>query len=276
VNSTPTEISDAELKALTDAILKRYGLDFSNYQSTSLKRGFARIIIKRKLGSLIGLWSKILYDSDFFKTCFDDLLVNMTELFRNPEIWTYIRDKTLSEFKNKESISIWHAGCSTGEEVYTMSIVLHARFMLHKSKVVATDLSTKALEQAKKGEFNSLLAIKYKKAFDKYLPEDNFDQFFSHKGKLIRVKPFLKKHILFEHHNLVQDPFPKQQYDIVFCRNVLIYFDEPLKIKILKQIHASLRPRAYLIVGFYDILPEPVRDLFELVQSGLKIYRKRQ
>ena len=118
------ELSNEELKSLTTAIKNRYDIDFTNYEPKSLKRGFARLIMKHKFGNVLGLWQKILMDKEYFMSCIDDLTVNLTELFRNPEIWIKIHDEVLPQYAKKFRLKIWHAGCSTGEEVYTMAIVL--------------------------------------------------------------------------------------------------------------------------------------------------------
>ena len=117
-------ISNEELKSLTIAIKRRYGIDFTKYETKSLKRGFARLIMKNKMDSILNLWSKIMSDRNFFSECIDDLMVNLTELFRNPEIWLKLKEDVLPKYKTNQNIEMWHAGCSSGEEVYTMAIVL--------------------------------------------------------------------------------------------------------------------------------------------------------
>jgi chemotaxis protein methyltransferase CheR len=149
-----------------------------------------------------------LRDEEFFLSCIDHLLINLTALFRNHELWDYISDVLLKELKGNNQIDIWHAGCSTGEEVYTMGIVLHHKLLLSKCKVLATDLSDKALAQAKQGGFNRLLLQKYSDSFSRHLPDSSFDHYFNTEGKTISVNNFLRKHIEFLKHNLIQDPFP--------------------------------------------------------------------
>ncbi|MEM9897624.1 MAG: CheR family methyltransferase, partial [Bacteroidota bacterium] len=125
-------ISGEELTALMQAINNRYGLDFTNYERTSLKRGIVRLMLKNNMNSIIELWSKVLKDGDFFQGAIDDLLVNLTELFRNPDVWIKLRDDILPTLSTR-AIKIWHAGCSTGEEVYTMNIVLDTLGMMSRA-----------------------------------------------------------------------------------------------------------------------------------------------
>jgi chemotaxis protein methyltransferase CheR len=268
-----TEISDEELVALTNAIKLRYGIDFTNYEKKSLKRGFARIISKYELGSLVGLWSKVLKDKQFILGCIDDLTVNLTELFRNPEIWTKLKQDILPLFSSKGQIDMWHAGCSTGEEIYTMAFVLSDVGMLFKTKSFATDLSQVALDKAIAGSFPRILFHKYEASFQKYLPLVDINRYFEFEEQIVKVKPAFKRHIQFERHNLVQDPVNKK-FDIIFCRNVMIYFDETLKMKVLKLFYESLAPGGFFIIGYYDMLPEQHKQYFKLYDPTTRIYRK--
>jgi len=268
------DIGDEELQSLTSAIKARYGIDFTNYESKSLKRGFARLITKNGMDSLIGLWAKILKDRAFFHDCIDDLLVNLTGLFRNPEIWTKIRNDVLNQLRMHDPIRIWHAGCSTGEEVYTMGIVLQNTGLHQRSELMATDLSSTALAKAMEGAYPQLLWKKYQTAFHEYLPNARTEDYFKPEGLSVRVNETLKRNVLFQRHNLVQDPMHRK-FHLVFCRNVMIYFDEALKMKVLRLFHSCLEPGGFLVIGYYDMLPEQHKELFTLYDATMRIYRKR-
>lgn len=269
------EISNEELDSLTNAIKTRYGMDFTNYEKASLKRGFARLIQKHELGGVIGLWSKIMKDKDFLYRCIDGLTVNLTELFRNPEIWIKIKDDILPKIQSKLKLDFWHAGCSSGEEVYTMAMVLQDAKLLHKSTALATDLSTAILDQATKGEYPTMVVNKYLKASRQYCSKANLDDWFEMGEDVSTVKDKYKRHIKFERHNLVQDSMNKQ-FDVIFCRNVMIYFDDILKMKVLKLFHSSLKDDGFFIIGYYDMLPAEHKNLFELYDSTTRIYRKKK
>jgi len=268
------EISDEELQSLTAAIKTRYGIDFTNYESKSFKRGIARLITKHELGSLIGLWAKIIKDREFFMSCIDNLLVNLTELFRNPEIWIKIKSNLLEQLKTKPTIKVWHAGCSTGEEIYTMAIVLSGSKLYSKTEITATDLSTQALAQAKEGVYPQMLLKKYLASFNIYHPLGKPDDYFKLENNEIRINDSLKKNVSFLRHNLVQDKMPKK-FDIIFCRNVMIYFDEVLKMKVLNLFHSSLEHGGFLIIGYYDMLPDQHKELYTLYDATTRIYQKK-
>ena len=269
------EISDEELNAFTDAVKKRYGIDFTNYETKSLKRGIARVITKHNMGSLLGMWGKVLKDKQYFIDCMDDLTVNLTELFRNPEIWIKLRDEILNDFRLKNKIKIWHAGCSTGEEVYTMAVVLNDVQMLQKADAFASDLSATALSIAISGKYPLILKRKYLGSFDKYAPKVTFEDVFDTMEDSLVVNPKFKAHVVYKQHNLVTDSMTGT-FDLIFCRNVMIYFDEALKMKVLKQFYDSLSDDGYFIIGYYDMLPDKSKTLFEPVDSKTRIYRKKK
>lgn len=274
VRQTHNEISDAELDSLTNAIKTRYGIDFTNYEKASLKRGFARLIQRHDLGTIMGLWGKIMKEKEFLLKYIDDLTVNLTELFRNPEIWIKLREDVLPKIQSGTKLEFWHAGCSSGEEVYTMAMVLNDLKLLHKSSALATDLSSGILEKAKVGEYSNLLIQKYKKAFLKYCPQSRFEDFFDEGEQNSRIKDKFKRHIQFMRHNLVQEPM-NRKFDVIFCRNVMIYFDDVLKMKVLKLFHSCLKEKGFFIIGYYDMLPVEHRNLFELYDSTTRLYIKK-
>ena len=270
----PELITDEEMNALMTAIRNRYGLDFTNYEKTSLKRGVTRLMMKHNMESSLDLWSRVLKDYDFFMSSIDDLLVNLTELFRNPDVWIKLRDEVLEEFKG-QALNIWHAGCSTGEEVYTMSIVLDEKGLLNRARLTATDLSSKALAKAKSGQYSLDIIKQYLNPFLKFFPHKQIEDYFQFEEKHAEIKPKYRQNVTFSRHNLVHD-VAASKYDIVFCRNVMIYFDDQLKLKVLSLIHQSLKPNGYLIIGYYDIMPDSGKRLFQVVDIKTRIYRKKE
>jgi len=266
-------ITDEELSSLMVAIKNRYGLDFTNYERASLKRGIGRLMLKHHMDSSLDLWSRILRDQDFFHNAIDDLLVNLTELFRNPDVWIQIRDNILDKFQSKP-LSIWHAGCSTGEEVYTMSIVLEEKGILEKTKIIGSDLSKRALVKARKGDYTLEILKQYLTPFLKYFPKRKLEDYFDYHEKHATIKPAYKQKVSYKSHNLVNDP-PLGEFDIIFCRNVMIYFDIDLKKKVLELMFKSLKPEGYFIIGYYDIMPELGKKYFDLVDIKTRIYKKK-
>ncbi|BDD01852.1 protein-glutamate O-methyltransferase CheR [Persicobacter psychrovividus] len=270
---TDHKISDEELKSLATAIKTRYGIDFTNYEIKSLKRGFGRLINKHQMTSLIDLWSAILKDKEFFLGCIDDLTVNLTEMFRNPEVWIFLQKLLKKKHSKQAKVKIWHTGCSTGEEVYSMYYIIHSLMLTFKSKVIATDLSPMALNTAKEGKYFGVQANKYARNFGKAFPKGDWSSIFEEIPTGIKIKDRIKRSIEFYTHNLTKDEFP-EEVDIIFCRNVMIYFDNDLKSKVLIKFHKALKPNGLLVVGYYDMMPEGFQEFFHVYDNRTKIYIK--
>ncbi|MDH5474380.1 MAG: protein-glutamate O-methyltransferase CheR [Cyclobacteriaceae bacterium] len=267
-------IGDEEIKALMSAIERRYGLDFTNYEIKSLKRGIFRLMMKRKLKNILELWSIILKDEEFFKESIDDLMVNLTELFRNPDAWMKIKSIVSENFKDTPILKIWHAGCSTGEEVYTMAIILKELNRLPRTKALATDLSSRVLKKAKEGQYSLLVMQNYLKPFLEFFPNKKMEDFFDFEEFNANVKSELKSHVNFKRHNLAQDPM-NEKFDIIFCRNVMIYFDETLKLHVLNMFNSVLNEGGFLVIGYYDTMPKSGADIFDIYDNKTRIYKKK-
>lgn len=267
------EITDEELEAFTLAVKTRFGLDFTSYEKKSLKRGLVRLIAKKNLKSMIGLWGQMLRDKSLIVSYIDELLVNLTEFFRNYDLWQKIKSDVLKKIWHKNALKFWHAGCSTGEEIYSMAIVLKETFMLHKGMLLATDLSTKALEQAKEGTYSNVIWKKCVKSYTLYNPKGNLERFFTKDEHFFSVIEQLKKQVEFRRHNLVQDEM-NERFSVIFCRNVMIYFDSVLKMKVLKLFYDALDDDGFFVIGYYDMLPYESREMFTTYCSSTRIYRK--
>lgn len=266
-------ISDYELQSFTLAVKTRFGMDFTSYEPKSLKRGLVRLIAKYQLKSMIGLWSAMLYDKDLIIQYVDELLINLTEFFRNASLWQFLRKELLPSLIGMSQINVWHAGCSTGEEAYSLAIVLKQLGMLHKGHLLATDLSSKALAKAEKGSYHSLLWPACERSFSRYDATGKMARYFHKKEEEFYIAEPMNSKVVFQRHNLVQEPINKQ-FKIIFCRNVMIYFDQALKQKVLEKLYEALEEDGFLIIGFYDMLPEMARNMFTLHCPTNRIYTK--
>ncbi len=265
-------ITDEELQSLTRAIQERYGLDFTQYEARSLKRGFARLIGRHQLVNLLGLWAKILREPDFFPSVVDELTVGLTEMFRNADFWVRMRDDVLSQLDSTRTLDIWHAGCSTGEELYSMAIALDDRGLLGRTRALATDLSRTALEQAQSGTYARQHLERYERAACAYRTRRPFAHYWDWSEQEGQIKMAYRRHLEFQPHNLVSDPMPRQ-FDLILCRNVMIYFDEQLKLRVLNLFRKSLRPGGFLVIGYYDLMPAAAHQFFGAYDAATRIYR---
>jgi chemotaxis protein methyltransferase CheR len=267
-------ISDEELKSLTDAIQQRHGIDFSCYEPKSLKRRVVRALHIFKLNAIHELWVKILRDHSFIYPFMDEISVGLTSMFRDPILWKKLRYLLINDLGKIPGLSIWHAGCSTGEEVYTMGIVLKESGYAHKAKALATDISNQAMATAKSGEYNLLKIEEYDKNYREYNPVSMLSKYFQKTENMAVLDSSLISHVDFAHHNLITDSFANK-FDIIFCRNVMIYFDNEAKRKLFDRFYASLNPGGLFIIGFYDaVLPMVDATKFKVLDMDAKIFQK--
>ncbi|MDO1451259.1 protein-glutamate O-methyltransferase CheR [Rhodocytophaga aerolata] len=267
-------ISDEELNSITKAVFTRYGIDFTNYEPVSLKRRIARILAVYKLENVIDLWRKIIYEKEFIQLFIDEVTVGLTEMFRNHDFWIKLREDIFSQLKSKKDISIWHAGCSTGEEVYSMAICLTEEGLISRCTVIATDLNSKSIEQAKQGRFSSMYAKAYASNYLAAKGKKTINYYHGLEQDEMVFNKLDLQHFTFHQHNLVKD-LVGTTYNLILCRNVMIYFDETLKMKILDLFHKSLKEDGFLAIGYYDSLPEGYKKYFSVYDATCKIYKKK-
>ncbi len=269
-----TQITDEELKSLTSAILRRYGIDFTCYEPTSLKRRVDRCISVLKLETVHNLWVKLLKDQLFVHRFMDEVSVGLTAMFRDPILWRALKADILPKLATNNKISIWHAGCSSGEEVYTMGIVLQESGCQSKSKAIATDISDAAIAEAQQGKYHHMKLADYGKNYREYNSLASFEKYYQRGGGDGMMDSQLIQHVDFRHHNLISE-LPPGQFDIIFCRNVMIYFDNQAKLNLLERFHQHLNEGGYLIIGFYDALvPLIDKSKFHFLNLDAKIFQK--
>ena len=271
------EISEEEVMSLSSAIQKRYGVDFTCYEIKSLKRRIIRIINVYKFNSIFELWQKVLTDPSFVQTFKNEVSVGLTAMMRDPQLWVFLK-AYLDDYLNKNgSLKVWHAGCSTGEEVYSLGMVLQEIDGAHKTKRLATDLSSRSIATAKEGIYQLPLLKDYKLNYNVYNKFSNFEKYYETvDAKHFKMNPDLLQNVEFLDHNLVTDEYPKG-FDVIFCRNVLIYFDAETKLKVLRQFHKSLKKGGILIIGFFDsFIPFNKEKIFEYLDTDVRVLMKKE
>ena len=268
------DIDIADLKRISEFIYQKYNYDFRNYAMSSFKRRVLRIMELKKL-SVDALLKRLSESPAFINEFLDELTVNVTEMFRDPSFWRIMREEILPAIMlNHKQFKIWHAGCSSGEEVLSMSIMLKEMGVLQDVTVIATDLDVNILEKAKSGtypiknmELNEKNYIRFQgvRNFKDYYHEDNGNAVFN-KELLMNVS--------FRRHDLVMgDIFNK--FDLILCRNVMIYFNQTLQNEVLKKFHESLFKYGYLAIGSKESLIWcDYANRFIVVNNEEKIYKK--
>ena len=267
-------ITDEELKSLTEAIQQRHGIDFSCYEPKSLKRRITRALHVLRFQTVHELWVKILRDRSFIYSFMDEISVGLTAMFRDPVLWKRMGHILGNGWSAKKELTVWHAGCSTGEEVYTMSIVTKEARFSGNIRTWATDISNQSMNVARKGEYNLMKIVEYDNNYIEYNPTSTLKRYYTENGGNANIDSTLIKHVTFEYHNLITSPFEKQ-VDIIFCRNVMIYFDTPAKLMLLEKFYTSLNIGGYFIIGFFDAMSHMIDPRkFALVDEEAKIFQK--
>lgn len=268
-------LEDIEIKLLIDAIFYRYGYDFRNYAYASQKRRLRDILYKYNYNFYADLQNAILHDSKIFDKVLSDLTITVTEVFRDPEFYLVIRRNLIEELKTYPKIKIWHAGCATGEEVYSLAILLKEEGLYDKAMIYATDINPKALEASEKGVFS---LETFKKGSQQYFQSGgkySLSDYYIANEKGVRIKEDLKKNITFADHNLVTDhKFGEMQ--LILCRNVLIYFNRELQNRALELMDQSLDYGGFLVIGTKESLTfSSIVKNYSTFAEKEKIYRKK-
>jgi len=268
------DIDIADLKRISEFIYQKYNYDFRNYAMSSFKRRVLRIMELKKL-SVDALLKRLSDSPVFINEFLDELTVNVTEMFRDPSFWRIMREEILPAIMlNHKQFKIWHAGCSSGEEVLSMSIMLKEMGVLQDVTVIATDLDVNILEKAKSGMYPIKNMELNEKNYIRFQGTRNFkDYYYEDNGNAVFNKDLLMN-VSFRRHDLVMgDIFNK--FDLILCRNVMIYFNQTLQNEVLKKFHESLFKYGYLAIGSKESLIWcDYANRFIVVNNEEKIYKK--
>lgn len=269
------DIQIIDIRKLTETIRDIYGFDFTDYAMSSFKRRIKRVLDLYKMNSVDQLTRKISEDRSFFEAFVSEITVNVTEMFRDPSFWRELREKIIPNILlNQDKVSVWHAGCSSGEEVYSMAILLNEMGILDNARIVATDIDDAILRKAKAGvcpvknmELNEKNYIRFRGAAD-------FNKYFQVKNNKAYMDTSLVNKVSFRRHDLVNG-MVFSKFDLVICRNVMIYFNQTLQNKVLKKLHESIFKYGYLAIGSKESLIWcEISNKFIVVNNEEKIHKK--
>lgn len=269
------DLDIADLKRISELIYDRYQYDFRNYAMSSFKRRVVRILELKKLSPAC-LLHKLSETPLFINEFVDELTVNVTEMFRDPGFWRVMRDTVIPAIREeKRTFRIWHAGCSSGEEVLTMCILLKEMGALDDAFITATDIDVNMLERAKTGAIPMknmpLNEVNYS-ATGSHAP--NLHGYYASENGHAAFHRDLVKQVSFQAHDLVTGE-ASETFDLILCRNVMIYFNQELQNDVLKKFHSSLRPEGFLAIGSKESLIWcDYSNRFSVVSQDEKIYRR--
>ncbi len=268
------DLEKIEIELLLQGLYSWCGYDFRNYAYNSLKRRIWHRVHAEKLSSITGLLEKVLHDPACLKRLIADFSINVTEMFRDPSFFLNFREKVVPILRTYPSIRIWHAGCSTGEEVYSMAMLLHEEGLYEKTKIYATDINPEVLKIAKSGLYSLEKMRKYTNNYIQSGGKKAFSDYYNVTSNGVKFHPFLTKNVIFAQHNLVTDR-SFNEFHVILCRNVLIYFNKHLQNKVHELFYESLCMLGILGLGDKEtIVYTEKAHCYEDVTVGQKLYKK--
>jgi len=268
------DLEALEIKLLTEGIYEHYGFDFRDYSLPSMKRRIWKRIYAEGLSTVSGLQEKVLHDAGTMERLLLDLSINTTAMFRDPTFYLAFRQKVVPTLRTYPFVRIWHAGCSTGEEVYSMAMLLQEEGLYERCRIYATDINETVLQRAKEGIFPLSSMQENTSNYIAAGGTGNFSQYYTARYDHAIFRPSLRENVVFAQHNLVTDA-SFNQFNVIFCRNVLIYFNTELQDRVQKLFLNSMETFGILGLGKKETIKyTTIADSYEEIDAEERIYRR--
>lgn len=269
-------LKSTEVKMLLEAIRATYGYDFTEYAEASVKRRISRFMAVHKVTGLENLEKMLLQDEKLFETFIQQVSVTVTEMFRDPLFFNSLRENVLKRLATYPFIKIWIAGCATGEEAYSIAIILQEEGILNRSVIYATDINQQSLQIAKEGIYSLEKMKNYTINYQKSGGKTSFSRYYKAKYNSVLFDKSLKQNLVFASHNLAVDR-SFSEFQLVICRNVLIYFNQQLQDKVVNLFYESLCSFGMLGLGSKEsLLSSDKRGCFDAIDPREKIFIKNR
>jgi chemotaxis protein methyltransferase CheR len=268
------QLEDLEIALLLEAVYRHYGYDFRDYASSSIKRRIMDRVTAEQLVTISALQDKVLHDPTCMERLLTSFSVHVTSMFRDPSFYLSFRLQVAPVLRTYPFVRIWHAGCATGEEVYSMAILLHEEGLYDRCRLYATDMNEKALVTAREGIFPLSDMQEHTGNYLKAGGKQSFSEYYTAGYDHAVFRTWLRENIVFAHHNLVVDS-SFNEFNVIVCRNVLIYFNRTLQARVHKLLFDSLSMFGVLALGRKETLKfSPHESQFEPVSDAERIYRR--
>src|SRR6266849_4914187 len=268
------ELEDLELRLLLEGVFRRYGFDFREYAPASLRRRVWRRVHAEGLGTISGLTEKLLHDEATMERLLLDLSVNVTAMFRDPTFYVTFRQKVVPVLRTHPFTRLWVAGCSTGEEVYSLAILLQEEGVYERARIYATDINESVLDRARGGVFPLEKMREYTQNYIRAGGTRAFSEYYVAAYDGAQFQRSLIENVVFAQHNLVSDR-SFNEFHVIVCRNVLIYFEKKLQDHVHGLFYESLPTFGILALGHKESIRfSPFEDRYEELDNGEKLYRK--
>jgi chemotaxis protein methyltransferase CheR len=268
------DLERVEIDLLLEGIYRRYGFDFREYAPASLKRRLWRRVHAEHLESISGLQEKVLHDSACMERLLLDLSINVTAMFRDPPFYVAFRERVAPMLRTYPFTRLWVAGCSTGEEVYSLAIVLAEEALYDRSRIYATDINEAVLDRARAGVFPLDKMRGYTENYIRAGGKRAFSEYYVAAYGGAQFSRSLVENVVFAQHNLVSD-HSFNESNAILCRNVLIYFDRSLQARVHRLFYESLAPFGVLALGHKESIAfSPYGDAYDELDRDEKLYRR--
>ncbi len=259
---------------LLEAIYQHYGFDFRGYAPGSLKRRLWRRAYAEKVETMSALQDRVLHDPAVMERLLLDLSINVTSMFRDPTFFQALREKVIPLLRTYPFIRIWNAGCSTGEETFSLAILLREEGLYERARIYATDINDQVLDRARAGVFPLEKMRDYTENYIRAGGTESFSSYYTAEGDTARFKPELIEQVVFAQHNLVSDA-PFNEFNVIVCRNVMIYFGKVLQDRVHELFYESLDPFGILALGHKESIKfTKYEERYEALDAPEKLYRK--
>ncbi|MCL4811654.1 MAG: protein-glutamate O-methyltransferase CheR [Vicinamibacteraceae bacterium] len=267
-------IEETEIDLLVEAIVRCHGFDFRGYAWSSLRRRILGAVAREGTGTISGLIELVLHDPAAMQRVVSSIAVNVSAMFRDPPFFKAFRDAVVPLLRTYPFIRVWQAGCSMGEEVYSLAILLEEAGLYDRCRLYATDMSEDVLRQAREAVYPLNLMQRYTQNYIQAGGTRAFSEYYTATHEQAALRPSLQRNIVFSQHNLVTDG-PFNEFHVVLCRNVLIYFNRPLQDQVHTLLHQSLTPFGVLGLGSKETLRfTSVETNYEPLVESERLYRR--
>jgi len=270
---SPQGLTIEQITELIDLVKKVHGFDFSGYTKASLKRRLTRVMMLKKL-EFYDLKHILVNDPHFFQEFLEEITVNVTEMFRDPGFYKALYNQVLPYLSSYQHIKIWSAGCASGEEAYSLAILMHEGLLKERSFIYGTDINTEVLKTARRGIYSLRNVKNYAENYNLTGLKGTLTDHFTTLYEAATIHSELKKDTLFSVHNLISDTV-FNEFQLISCRNVFIYFETQLQEKILELFYKSLCPHGFLCLGSKETIRSDVfKKKFKEINPKENIYQK--
>ena len=273
-STVANEAEHAKVRSLLDALYERYGLDFRNYADSSITRRIQKMMLSENLSSIPQLERRLVVDTECMERFLVAATVNVTAMFRDPGFYRALRADVIPQISSLPFIKIWHAGCATGEEVYSLAILLREEGLGNRCRIYATDVNAAVLEKAQRGVFPIGLLQGYSRNYIASGGTQPFSSYYTARYDHVVFDRRLRENMVFSKHNLVSDK-SFNRFDVVLCRNVMIYFNRTLANHVHQLLYESLEPAGFLCLGNSETIKFSTYEAcYRQVQAEQRIYQK--